>query len=155
MKLTLESLDATAALAAVVAHNIKPPYPAILLRGHLGAGKTTFIRALVSNLPGAEQAEVSSPSFNLLNLYPCSPPVAHFDLYRTSGFGIGDDLEEILNSPDYLHLIEWSEYLPQALCPAEYIEMNWSTADETRCVTVNAHGVAAQHLAQAVAAHFS
>jgi len=66
----------------------------LLLSGALGAGKTTLVRGLVSALPGAELAEVSSPSFNIVNIYPTTPQVAHFDLYRV----VGSAPEELLDS---------------------------------------------------------
>jgi len=89
MILVLTSLEATAALAHAFAACVadSPALPPVLLHGQLGAGKTTFIRELVQTLPGSENAEVSSPSFNILNLYPTTPPVGHFDLYRTEGRG--------------------------------------------------------------------
>ena len=73
-------------LAAAVAEyqRLHPaePLPVILLMGDLGAGKTTLIRFLVEALPGGENAEVASPSFTLCNVYPTTPKVQHFDLYR-------------------------------------------------------------------------
>lgn len=67
-----------------------PTYPALralLLRGPLGSGKTTFTRALVEALPGSASAEVASPSFTVCNHYPTIPPVLHCDLYRNRILG--------------------------------------------------------------------
>ena len=86
MILTLETPAATAAMAQAFARAAAAAdvLPAVLMNGQLGAGKTTFVRALVELLPGSENAEVGSPSFNLVNLYPTTPPVAHFDLLLRS-----------------------------------------------------------------------
>ena len=56
MILVLSSLEATAALAKVFADCVtgSPSLPPVLLRGQLGAGKTTFIRELVQSLEPLE-----------------------------------------------------------------------------------------------------
>ena len=54
----------------------------ILLKGDLGAGKTTFVRGFVRALPGGEHVVVQSPTFALSRRYPTTPPVQHLDLYR-------------------------------------------------------------------------
>ena len=146
MNIDLTSLEATARLARALAACIdgSPFLPPVLMHGPLGAGKTTFVRELVLALPGHEKAEVSSPSFNLLNLYPTEPPVGHFDLYRTAGQGFSADLEETLLAPDHLCLVEWAEHLPQDSVPDSYIEMTWSVHEETRSVELAAVGREAQ-----------
>ena len=52
-----------------------------MLRGPLGAGKTTFVRAVVRELHGSDAA-VSSPTFVFRQRYEGPPPVEHVDLYR-------------------------------------------------------------------------
>ena len=90
----------------------------IALDGPLGAGKTTFVRALVAEL-GGDPAEVASPTFTLLNRYEARMPVVHVDAYRLSGpaalAGLGfDELME-----DGLGIVEWAERVVSAL-PAAY-----------------------------------
>ncbi len=68
------------------------PQVSLLMYGNLGAGKTTMVRGLAASLPGGEQAEVASPSFNIYNLYPTRPEIAHVDLYRLEEMGSDDDL---------------------------------------------------------------
>lgn len=152
MILVLTSLEATAALAHAFAACVSggSSLPAVLLRGQLGAGKTTFIRELVQALPGSENAEVSSPSFNLLNLYPTTPPVGHFDLYRTEGRGLDPDLEETLFAPDHFCLLEWAEYLPADCMPESRIEMSWTADNQIRTVTIDAHGPEARAFLECV-----
>ncbi|MGE4292503.1 MAG: tRNA (adenosine(37)-N6)-threonylcarbamoyltransferase complex ATPase subunit type 1 TsaE [Desulfovibrio sp.] len=109
----LEGLASTLAfgrkLAAAFAAEARPP--ALLLTGGLGAGKTTLVRALVESLPGAAQAEVTSPSFNIVNIYPTTPPVAHFDLYRLAEGCSDDDIFELLESETTWNVVEWADRL--------------------------------------------
>jgi tRNA threonylcarbamoyladenosine biosynthesis protein TsaE len=109
----LEDLASTLAfgrkLASAFADQPRPP--ALLLTGGLGAGKTTLVRALVESLPGAEQAEVTSPSFNIVNIYPTKPPVAHFDLYRLAEGCSDDDIFELLDSETTWNVVEWADRL--------------------------------------------
>jgi len=58
----------------------------VALSGELGAGKTTLTRALIRALPGAGAAEVTSPTFALMNVYETPRlTVTHCDLYRLGG----------------------------------------------------------------------
>jgi tRNA threonylcarbamoyladenosine biosynthesis protein TsaE len=86
------------------------PNKIILFNGEMGAGKTTFIKALCKTL-GVENA-TSSPTFSLVNEYQTvkNELVYHFDMYRLK------NQEEALDMgiDDYLFsnhwcLIEWSE----------------------------------------------
>src|SRR6478609_1151889 len=86
------------------------PGDLVTLSGDLGAGKTTFARALIRHLAGDEQVEVPSPTFTLMQTYDLPRfPLVHADLYRISGAGelaeLGlDDLPE-----DAVVLVEWPD----------------------------------------------
>ena len=85
----------------------------LLLEGNLGAGKTLLTKGLVSTLD-FDSAEVTSPSFALVNFYKAKFDVFHIDLWRLEkssdpGFEIG--LEEVLENEDAIVIIEWAEYL--------------------------------------------
>lgn len=77
--------------AARLAEALRPG-DVVALHGPLGAGKTRFVRGLVSAL-GGDTRLVSSPTFVLLNIYHC-PRVTlyHLDAYRVRG---AEDLEAI------------------------------------------------------------
>lgn len=92
----------------------------LLLKGPLGAGKTTFVHALVQNLFG-EQGPVASPTFALHHQYRQGKQVIdHWDLYRTESL---DELDaagfwELLNAGSNLCVIEWPEKIPARDWPA-------------------------------------
>ncbi len=108
--------------------------------GDLGAGKTTFIKAICASL-GVKDA-MSSPSFSLVNEYldENGNSIYHFDLYRLKSpeeaFEIG--MEEYLYSGNYC-FIEWPERAEELL-PEETVHVMIKTIGETREITVGKMG---------------
>ena len=84
----------------------------LLLSGTLGAGKTVFTKGLAAGL-GLDPAEVSSPSFTLVNRHPEGRLLLyHIDLYRldegaTAAHAV--DLDELLADERAVIVIEWAE----------------------------------------------
>ncbi len=105
----------------------------IALFGGMGMGKTQFVRGLARGL-GLDVA-VSSPTFALVHDYGGQPPLAHFDMYRVSGW------EDLYSTGyyDYIDMgavlvIEWSENIEAAL-PADAIRIYFTRIDDrTRCI---------------------
>lgn len=136
------------------------PCLALMLEGGLGSGKTTLVRSLVESLPGGDQAEVSSPSFNLYNLYPTTPETAHFDLYRLEGMPLGesgDTISEMFYEQRQFVVVEWCQFLPKELWPDTYLHISWHPANRPGCkgrtVDMSAQGYGASvYLNAAVAA---
>ncbi len=62
----------------------------VLIRGELGAGKTTFVRGIARGMGSA--APVASPTFQLVRIYPGRLQLAHVDLYRLEQ---GDELRDL------------------------------------------------------------
>ena len=149
MRLLLKNADDTLALGAalgrVLARAASGDRVPLLLSGSLGAGKTTLVRGLVSALPGAGQAEVSSPSFNIVNIYPTRPQVAHFDLYRVVGRA-PEELLEFLDAKDVLVLAEWIENIPREEWPEEALHLVWRPVPSGRALEIRAWGKAASAL---------
>lgn len=103
-KYDLNQIDAIAeSLVAAFEHNI------ILLKGDLGAGKTTLVNAIAKQLGSNE--EVSSPTFGIVNeLNIANTTAFHMDLYRVEN---SDELQqfgfdEYVHNGDYC-FIEWPE----------------------------------------------
>ncbi len=144
----LETLEQTRALGKLLAE-IFPrfnPIPALLLDGELGSGKTTLTRETVLHLSGSENAEISSPSFTLVNIYPTLPQVAHFDLYRMEHSGFEQDLEDILFNPAFFIIIEWSCFLPKEYMPQHFLHLVFQTENQRQlqCFANGKNGLAAQ-----------
>ena len=110
--------DATIALARRLAPSLRDG-GVVYLRGELGAGKTTFARALLRELGAGER--IKSPTYSLLERYRVDGRDAfHLDLYRIAAPG---ELEWLgldeLRDPAALVLIEWPERGAGALPPAD------------------------------------
>ena len=112
----------------------------IALKGELGAGKTTLVKAVATGL-GILEEDVCSPSYTLINEYEGRLPVYHFDLYRLTD---SSELYE-LGYDDYLEgegisIVEWADAVPDAL-PGEYLSIKIDiVSDDERCFTVTAAG---------------
>jgi len=121
---------ATAALATRVAALLDDGL-VFYLHGPLGAGKTSFARALLTALGVGER--VKSPTYSLMEGYMARErPAWHLDLYRIADPG---ELEwlglDALTDPGALVLVEWPERGTGAL-PAADIELRLDYADEGR-----------------------
>ena len=97
------------------------PGDLVTLKGNLGAGKTTFVKALIHYLCGVNPDEISSPTFTYLNIYNTTPTVNHFDFYRITSEeqAIQLGLDEHIN--DYsIALVEWPERAPSIVKKPSY-----------------------------------
>lgn len=114
MRRTFSTEVAFGRFAAELAARLRPG-DVVAISGPLGAGKTTFVRALVRALHGADQT--SSPTFTFWHRYEGRPPVDHLDLYRIENPAeIAElGLEEAF-SGDSIVVVEWwrnaAELLP-------------------------------------------
>jgi tRNA threonylcarbamoyladenosine biosynthesis protein TsaE len=88
----------------------------VLLRGDLGAGKTTLVKGIAEGLRAASQNDVTSPTFTLVHEYR-GPEVNiyHVDLYRIDTPRELDTLglDELFADPGNLVLLEWGEKFPR------------------------------------------
>ena len=114
MEFTTHSPEETIALGRSLAAMLTPP-KLVLLRGELGAGKTTLVKGIAEAFHAASEEDVTSPTFTLVHEY--RGPQAnlfHIDLYRIDTaraletLGLDDFMGE-----SSLVLIEWGEKFPR------------------------------------------
>ena len=123
--------QATMRLMVDVASALEPG-DVLTLSGDLGAGKTTFARAMIRYLAGDETIEVPSPTFTLMQQYELPRfPLVHADLYRVAGSAelaeLGfDDL------PDgTVAVVEWPDRAAGFL-PADRIDVTLTLAPKLK-----------------------
>lgn len=110
-------------------HNI------LLLKGNLGAGKTTFTQYLLKSLGSND--EVSSPTYSIVNEYNSAKgKIFHFDLYRMNDinevFDIG--IEEYLDNA-YLSIIEWPEIYEEELKGLQFHQISIENIEGVRNIS--------------------
>ena len=152
MLLYLKNAEETERLGKYIAQALvsTDPVQTLLFKGTLGSGKTTLIRSLVEHLPGGDDAEVSSPSFNVYNLYPTIPESAHYDLYRLAGGNVDESFHELLDEEQSLLLVEWAENLPEQDYPNEWLQFHWIPCDEGRQIDILVKGAGATRVYEAL-----
>lgn len=102
------SLEETQNVAKDFAKNLLPG-DVVAFFGEMGAGKTTFIKAIGKAL-GIPENHISSPTFQYLSIYKAPMPLFHFDLYRLKS--VEDFLAlgfEELFYKNGIACVEWSE----------------------------------------------
>jgi tRNA threonylcarbamoyladenosine biosynthesis protein TsaE len=113
-ELLTHSAEETIAFGRKLATDLSPPL-IVLLRGDLGAGKTTLVKGIAEGFGAARADDVTSPTFTLVHEYR-GPDVIlyHVDLYRIDTqreletLGLDD-----LLAPNCILLIEWGEKFPR------------------------------------------
>jgi tRNA threonylcarbamoyl adenosine modification protein YjeE len=125
--LTLPDEEATQSLAMDIASALEPG-DLVTLSGDLGAGKTTFARALIRHLSGDATIEVPSPTFTLVQNYDLPRfTLVHADLYRVASAA---ELAELgfEDLPDRaVVLVEWPDRAAGSL-PADRLDIAFTLA---------------------------
>jgi tRNA threonylcarbamoyladenosine biosynthesis protein TsaE len=111
---TTQSAEETIAFGRTLSELLAPP-KLVLLRGDLGAGKTTLVKGIAAAFEAAAEEDVTSPTFTLIHEY--RGPRAnlyHIDLYRIDTQRELDTLAlDDLRSENSILLIEWGEKFPR------------------------------------------
>lgn len=110
-----------------------------LLDGELGAGKTVFTKGLAAGLD-INPADVTSPTFTLINEHPGRMSLIHLDLYRlpdgvNAALSLG--LDEILLQKAIV-VIEWGEKLGNYFIPESYQVKLSPLTDDKRQIEITA-----------------
>lgn len=111
---TTHSADETIAFGRTLTNLLNPP-KLVLLRGDLGAGKTTLVKGIAAGFEAAKEDDVTSPTFTLVHEYRGPrATLYHIDLYRVDTpreletLGLDD-----FRSESSILLIEWGEKFPR------------------------------------------
>ncbi len=127
----------TIELGARIGAEFAPP-KLVLLRGDLGAGKTTLVKGIARAFDAAEEQDVTSPTFTLVHEYRGPRVIVyHLDLYRIdterelATLGLED-----MRADDAIVLIEWGEKFPRLVrdCDAEVVIEQ--TGEDSRKLTL-------------------
>jgi len=114
-KFTTNSAEETIELGRKLALDLHSP-KLVLLRGDLGAGKTTMVKGIAEAFQAAWQDDVTSPTFTLIHEYR-GPDVSvyHIDLYRIETVRELETLglDELIADERNIVLIEWGEKFPK------------------------------------------
>jgi tRNA threonylcarbamoyladenosine biosynthesis protein TsaE len=112
----------------------------VALFGEMGAGKTTFVQAVVEGLADDDSVQASSPTYGLLHRYETKPPVQHMDLYRVAAAELPElGTDEIFETPG-VTFVEWAEKAAGQL-PEHRIELRIAVEpDERRSIRLQARG---------------
>ena len=115
------SVAGTLALGTTLAEMLMPVPRVVVLRGEVGAGKTTLVKGIAEALGAAVEDEVTSPTFTLVHEY-VGPKVHvfHLDLYRleTEEQIAVLGLEEMAGQENALVLVEWGDRFESVMAMA-------------------------------------
>jgi tRNA threonylcarbamoyladenosine biosynthesis protein TsaE len=107
-----ETVEVGRQFAAILA-----PPKLVLLRGELGAGKTTLVKGIAEGFRAASQEDVTSPTFTLVHEYRApNVNLYHIDLYRVDTLRQLETLglDDLIGENSVL-LMEWGEKFPRFL----------------------------------------
>lgn len=133
----------------------------VLLDGPMGAGKTTWVRALARGLGVDAPDRVCSPTFNVSMEHRGPVPLVHVDLFRLGETMGGEPvgaaafealgLDESLDGSRAVIAVEWAELWGDP--PAEHLHVQIARGEDAtvRSLTVQARGAGAEGLAGRVA----
>jgi len=112
-EIVTHSPEETIAFGRTLAELLAPP-KLVLLRGDLGAGKTTLVKGIAAAFEAAAEEDVTSPTFTLVHEYRgARATIYHIDLYRIDTQRELDTLAlDDLCGESSILLIEWGEKFP-------------------------------------------
>lgn len=121
------------------------PGDLVLLKGVLGSGKTTFVQGFARG--AGYKGKTASPTFGLARLYRAGKVnLHHLDLYRVAARELGNlGLEDYLDDPQGICVIEWPEAAAQSLTP-DRLEIAFAHRPDGRALTLKAMGPRSRRL---------
>ena len=138
------AVSALGPLAAALVATL-PSRAFVTLEGDLGAGKTTFVKA-VAAAAGLDPADVVSPTFGLIHVHPLPDVdrrIVHADFHRLAGVAelAETGWDDAIVGPSWA-FVEWPQRIAAAL-PADRLDVAFGiTGADTRTLSFTATGVA-------------
>lgn len=138
----VDSAEETFELGRSIAASLTGP-AIILVSGDLGAGKTVFAKGAAAGLD-IDPADITSPSFTLINIHDGRLRLYHIDLYRLDRASCASlGLDEIFEDPRGVIVIEWPERLPVLSQRAMRVRIEYLTESSRKILmTAGPEGVA-------------
>lgn len=149
MNFQLNTLEDTRRFAQAMAQRLQDQTITIVLEGDLGAGKTAWTRFFGQAL-GVKRT-INSPTFTIMKSYKTESgwPLYHMDAYRLEGASQDLGFDECFESG--LCVVEWPRYIADQL-PEDRISIELrENEDESRSVTMEAHGEKSRRLLEGFA----
>ena len=147
MKIEIHSLQQTQQFAYDIANLIRDKQVIITLDGDLGAGKTTWTKALGKEL--GVKSVINSPTFTILKSYKQGngQPLHHIDAYRLEGITQDLGFEDCFD--EGICVIEWSDFIKDQL-PDDRISISIEEGmDENRIITLEGTGPVSKKIVEA------
>ncbi|MEZ7172122.1 tRNA (adenosine(37)-N6)-threonylcarbamoyltransferase complex ATPase subunit type 1 TsaE [Sporosarcina sp. OR05] len=126
IEMNVSSLQETEQLAEKLSNLLAPP-DVLTLEGDLGAGKTTFTKALAKGL-GITRT-VNSPTFTIIKQYEGKHPLNHLDVYRLAESDEDLGWDELFFG-DAISIVEWAHLIEEDL-PKERLGIQLFHTGET------------------------
>ena len=149
------------------------PGDVLRLVGPMGAGKTTFVRALARGLGVHAPDRVCSPTFNICMIHPGSTPLVHVDLYRMSevgaagaesaafealGLGRIEELVEpggMAGPAGGVLAVEWADLCDLDVPHALDVRLERNRGSDRRTLAVVGHGARGRQIARRWSTHWA
>ncbi len=134
------SAEETIAFGRTLVDLLAPP-KLVLLRGELGAGKTTLVKGIAAAFEAAAEDDVTSPTFTLVHEYRgARARLFHIDLYRIDTQRELETLglDDLRSESDSIVLIEWGEKFPRLVRERDFEIALERTDESERRIVVKA-----------------
>ena len=134
IKLISHSYEDTLKLGDSLAR-LLPSGSTVLLKGDLGAGKTSLVRGVAKSLHINEL--VQSPTFNIMKIYTKGDkPLIHIDAYRLKDCNSDIGLDEYIGYEKGLTFIEWPDYIEELLPKDSFVVSIKHLDDDEREIVI-------------------
>jgi tRNA threonylcarbamoyladenosine biosynthesis protein TsaE len=130
--ITTNSPKATMALGRTLGRQLRGG-EVFAITGPLGSGKTHLIKGIAGGAGAEDPAQVTSPTFVIVNQYAGRLDIYHIDAYRLSSVAEFEALGfDDLCCPESVVLIEWADKVMPALAGVERIDIELTHVGTTR-----------------------